>query len=103
MSIIYHVRLSKRAKRDIAQVFEWFCQEQAQLAGSDWVHRIFKAISTLSEYPLRCASAHDQRNPEARQLIFGKGHGQYRILFSIENKTVHILHIHHSARNKAKL
>lgn len=34
------------------------------------------------------------------ELSFGKRRGQYRILFKISGKTVHILRVWHSARDR---
>jgi hypothetical protein len=35
---------------------------------------------------------------EIRQLLYGRGRNRYRILFTIGEEAVHVLHIRHGAR-----
>jgi mRNA-degrading endonuclease RelE of RelBE toxin-antitoxin system len=58
------------------------------------------AIATLQEKPRRCAFApeNDELIEETRQLIYGKSRNKYRILFTIREDTVFVLHVRHSSQ-----
>jgi plasmid stabilization system protein ParE len=60
-----------------------------------------KAIASLSELPTRCSLAPENKDfPfEVRQLFYGSTHHRYRILFTIEDDTVTVLHIRHGRRD----
>jgi plasmid stabilization system protein ParE len=62
------------------------------------------AIASLAEFPARCSLAPE--NPgfpfEVRHLLYGQSPHVYRILFTIEDKTVYILHIRHGRRQPLK-
>jgi mRNA-degrading endonuclease RelE of RelBE toxin-antitoxin system len=57
-------------------------------------------IATLQEKPLRCALAleNDALAEEIRQLIYGKSRNKYRILFTIRDDTIFVLHVRHSSQ-----
>jgi hypothetical protein len=57
-------------------------------------------INTLETHPERCGIAVESEElaVEIRELLFGKRHGVYRILFQIDGKTVQILRVWHGAR-----
>ena len=69
------------------------CHEAGD-AGLRWFRRIREAIFSLSEFPQRCPLAPENAEfPfEVRQLIYGKRPHQYRILFTIEEGAVIVLH-----------
>jgi len=50
--------------------------------------------------PLRCSLAFENNffELEIRQLLYGKGKNIYRILFTVTEQTVYILHVRHSAQ-----
>lgn len=35
---------------------------------------------------------------ELRQLVYGRRHGRYRVIFTIRERAVHVLHVRHGAR-----
>ncbi len=97
----YRVLLSARAERDVDEALAWLCQQGAVAAARRWHERLLAAIGTLQRQPQRFPLA-----PEAeelgiglRELLFGRRQGAHRILFLVEQRTVHILHIRHSARD----
>jgi hypothetical protein len=59
-------------------------------------------LDTLEAYPARCAIAaeFEDLGVEIRELLVGKRHGVYRILFQIEGRTVQILRAWHGARDR---
>ena len=69
-------------------------------AGLRWFQGLRDAITSLSQSPLRCAFApENEALPfDVRQLLYGNKPHLYRILFTIEDKTVTVLHIRHGRR-----
>ncbi len=98
MTTVYHVTLSRSARDDIEHVLAWLAEQGAAHAGTRWVHHLLHAIATLETHPLRCPVVQNEDGTELRQLLFGKGRSQYRILFVIHKKNVHVLHVRHAAR-----
>lgn len=61
---------------------------------------MFAAIQTLESYPERCGLApeNDVVDDEIRQFLHGRRGNVYRVLFTIQARAVHILHVRHAAR-----
>ncbi len=97
----YRVRLSAKAERDVEGVLRWFDKQRAGAAASRWFAQLWAKIGTLEKQPLRCPLAAESTDLsiELRELLFGRRHGKYRILFLIEGIRVQILHIRHAARD----
>ena len=57
-------------------------------------------METLVNFPERCpvADKSDVFREEVRQLLFGKKHGAYRIIFAIRDDVVRILAVRHCSR-----
>lgn len=70
-------------------------------ATNQWYCGIVDAIVSLERFPGRCPLAPENASVpyELRQLIYGKRRNAYRILFTIRENRVHVLHIRHSARD----
>ncbi len=68
-----------------------------------WLVRLFAAILSLDNMPVRCPLIPEaaELGFPARQLLYGKGRGVYRIIFHIreEERHVRILRIWHSSRD----
>lgn len=92
----YTIIVEERAKADIREAARWMAQYSPEKA-TLWHFEIEDAILSLEQMPKRCPRAQESHifKREIRQLIFGK----YRILFTIEDETVRILHIRHSAQD----
>jgi plasmid stabilization system protein ParE len=58
-------------------------------------------IDTLEAHPDKCslAAEAEELGIELRELLVGRRHGAYRILFVISAQTVNILHVRHGARD----
>lgn len=69
-----------------------------------WYLALEEAIASLAEFPERCLVAPENSAfPfEVRQLLYGHTPHVYRILFTIESKTVYVLHIRHGRRQPLK-
>ena len=98
----FRVRLTAKAEADVDRVLRWFQEQQASAAGGRWFARLMAKIDTLETHPERCglADESDELGVEIRELLFGKRHGVYRILFKIEERTVQILRVWHGARER---
>ena len=76
-----------------------FCiaRHSGAYAAEQWLLGLEEALRSLEELPQRCALAREAwavSGVKVRQLIY-KAH---RVLYYIEEDTVHILHLHHGAR-----
>jgi plasmid stabilization system protein ParE len=100
----YRVRLTFKAEADIDTALGWFHENQAAVAGERWFAQLMSKIDTLETFPERCGIAEesDELGVEIRQLLIGKRHGIYRILFLIDDTTVQILRVWHSARDRIR-
>lgn len=96
----YRIEYTLRAIDDLESAFQWIGQDSPRHAAK-WRGGMLNAIESLSHFPKRCplAPENDAFKSEIRQLLYGKNHGIYRILFTIQKRTVFILHIRHTARN----
>ena len=65
-----------------------------------WFDGLIDAIESLHKSPKRCSLALENEVflEEIRQLLYGKGRNTYRILFTVSEQVVDVLHIRHSAR-----
>ncbi len=102
----YRVDLSSTARAEADAAFLRFSQfaatpERAQ----EWYQGLVKAIASLREMPRRCLLARENEffSQEIRQLLYGRGQSQYRILFTILDDqpipTVRVLHIRNALQD----
>lgn len=92
----YRVILQARANEDIDRVLSYLVRHASLDVAVGWVTEIERAVDTLGQMPLRCPiapeSVHFER--EVRQLLVDP----YRILFTIVERDVHVLHVRHTSR-----
>jgi plasmid stabilization system protein ParE len=95
----FQVRVTQTARSEIDTAYSWLRQHNPVYADK-WFRELMNTIATLQEKPLRCALApeNDVFTEEIHQLIYGKSRNKYRILFSIREDTVFVLHIRHSSQ-----
>lgn len=95
---------SLNAERDADNILERLLEQQAGKAGVNWFEILQQAILSLSHFPERCSLAPESRMfPfDVRHLLYGRKPHIYRILFTIEGETVHVLHIRHGRRQPMK-
>jgi plasmid stabilization system protein ParE len=96
----FRVETTAEAEREGEEILKWLLSQGAGDTGIHWFLALEDAIASLANFPERCPLAPENaRFPfEVRQLLYGRKPHVYRILFSIENDTVHILHIRHGRR-----
>lgn len=97
----YQVKLTAKAEWDVDGILRWFHDQRATAAGGRWLGLLMARIDTLEKHPERCrlAAEADELGIELRELLIGKRHGTFRILFVVTEQTVSILHIRHGARS----
>ena len=97
----YRVHVTRRAEQDRDQAFAWYYENYSRDFAAQWYAGISRAIRDLKQNPLGCPNAHESyRFPfEIRELLHGKSKkNRHRILFRIQESTIYIVHIRHSAR-----
>lgn len=101
----FKIEFSQTAKDELSEIHAWLITQSGSKAIADAWYRGLKARAlTLRQNPRRCRPAPESAffSEEIRQLLHGKRHGIYRILFEIRGRTVHVLHIRHGAREPLK-
>ena len=96
----YRVIIEARAMEDLESIVEWIAQD-SEVAARHWYGSVTDAIESLEEFPARCPMAPESSfvRREIRQLLHGASRKAYRILFTICEDAVHVLHVRHWARN----
>jgi plasmid stabilization system protein ParE len=100
----FRVETTAAAERDGEAILDWLLSEHAGDTGLRWFAALHDAIASLAELPRRCplAPENDVFPFEVRQLLYGRKPNVYRILFTIEDQTVYVLHIRHGRRQPHK-
>lgn len=77
-----------------------FIEAQSPNAADKWLTGLIEAVESLASFPNRCpvAPENDVFEREIRQLLYGRRNRIYRILFTIDADTVHVLHIRHGSQ-----
>ena len=94
----WRVAIERSAQQDIEGAYLWLAEREMEAAvhwfnGND-------TIGSLETFPERCplAPETDFFEPEIRQIFHGRRQHRYRILFTIGERSVHVLHVRHGAR-----
>ena len=100
----FRVETTAAAERDADAILDWLLSEHAGETGMRWFAALQDAIASLAEFPVRCPLAPEKvAFPfEVRHLLYGRKPHVYRILFTIEDQTVYVLHIRHGRRQPLK-
>jgi plasmid stabilization system protein ParE len=95
----YRVIIEEPAQAEVEDALRWMAQHSPEAAAL-WHFDLTEAIESFQNSPRRCPLAYENEefDEEIRHLIFGK----YRILFTIRDESVYILHVRHSARKPFK-
>ena len=95
----YQVIILPSAERDIGEAYEWLAGQDAESA-IRWYNRLLEVILSLGMFPERCPLAPESEffNVEIREIFHGRRQHKYRILFTVTENEVHVLHIRHGAR-----
>lgn len=91
--------VTPEAEDDLRNIYRRLRRE-APLAASRWRQGIRAHIRTLARFPLRSPLAPESITFEEpiHQLLYGTGNrGTYRILFTVFESTVFVLHVRHGS------
>ena len=96
----FRVETTIEAEQDADDILAWLLSEHAGETGMRWFVALRDAIASLAEFPARCPLAPENEvfPFEVRHLLYGRKPHVYRILFTIEDETVYVLHIRHGRR-----
>ncbi len=96
------VVLTGPAKHDIRAAYEWWRDNRSREQAERWYRGILAAARSLSRHPERCgpATESDLLPQGIRQLLFGLGRQvTHRLVFTIDEGTVIILRVRHTAQD----
>jgi plasmid stabilization system protein ParE len=95
----YPVIVLPAAERDIGEAYKWLA-EQDEEAAIRWYNRLMEVIFSLDTFPERCPLAPENKflKTEIREIFHGRRQHKYRILFTVSENEVHVLHVRHGAR-----
>lgn len=87
------------AQRDIAEARLWLAEREPE-AAERWFNSLYDTIGSLEIFPERCPLAPESQslNAEIREIFHGRRRHKYRILFTVTESEVHVLHVRHGAR-----
>jgi plasmid stabilization system protein ParE len=96
----YRVALTARAERDRDAAFSWYAENYSPGFAARWYDGLTQAIRSLRQNPHRCGVAHenDRFSFELRELLYGGRRHKHRVLFTIHEDVVLVLHVRHSAQ-----
>ena len=96
---LYQVIILPTAECDISEAYEWLAEQDAE-AAIRWYNRLLEVIFSLNTFPERAplAPESDFFNVEIREIFHGRRQHKYRILFTVSENEVHVLHVRHGAR-----
>lgn len=91
----YEVITQPRAERDIEAAYRWMLKHAPSVA-DEWYDDVAAAIESLEEMPERCSLAPEAKffKQEVRHLLLGN----YRILFTIDERHVRVITVRHASR-----
>jgi plasmid stabilization system protein ParE len=95
----YLVIILPSAERDIGAAYEWLAAQNVA-AAIHWYDRLQDVIFSLAVFPERCPLAPESRffQAEIREIFHGRRRHKYRILCTVSESKVQVLHVRHGAR-----
>lgn len=93
----YPVEISPRASREAQAIYERIAVEAPRTA-EKWYGKLLEKIATLSTLPERFSLTAESESLgwELRELLYGKRHNIYRILFVVREHVVEVLSVRHA-------
>jgi len=87
--------------KELEDAYEWLLP-QTELHAPTWYNGAIDSINSLEENPERCPLAPESGDAgePIRQLLYGDKRHAYRILFTVQEQKVLVLHLRHAARRK---
>ena len=96
----YEVVLTRRAERDRDRAYAWYAVHFSERFAERWYNGLSAAISRLAEKPNRYPKAYESSKFSfaVREVRFGSKRYKHRVLFTVRDETVLVLHIRHSSQ-----
>ncbi|NER34213.1 MAG: type II toxin-antitoxin system RelE/ParE family toxin [Oscillatoria sp. SIO1A7] len=96
----YRVEITDVALAEVEDAYLWIIEQVSAESAEKWIDGLTEAIESLNKSPSRCSFAPENEvfPEEIRQLLYGKGRGTYRIIFTVSEPIVRILHVRHALR-----
>jgi plasmid stabilization system protein ParE len=97
--MIHKVVVTPEAEEGLVEAY-LFVRRDSLPAARSWSSGARQAIRGLNRFPERCPIAPENRafDRPIRELLYGSGNcGTYRILFTIIDRTVFVLHVRHGS------
>ena len=96
----FRVSTTEEAERDLEAILAWLRTQGAADAGDRWLDDLEVRIASLERMPRRCplAPESETHRRDIRQLLYGTKPHIYRILFTVNDDLVTVLHIRHGRR-----
>ncbi len=94
-SMKYRVEITPTAEAEVEEAFDYIYSKSPQNA-EKWRKGLYDVAATLDRFPEGCSFAleNDSVDFDVRQKLYGR----YRILFTVMNHRVIVLHVRHAAR-----
>jgi plasmid stabilization system protein ParE len=95
----WNVIVALPAQQNIAEAHSWLAERNPD-AADRWFNSIYDTIGSLEVFPERCPLAPESKSlsAEIREILRGRRQNKYRILFTVSENEVHVLHVRHGAR-----
>lgn len=92
----HKVNLSEPAEAELDEAYCWIRDNQSPERASRWRLGLYDKIHSLEQMPMRCGFApeNDWSDLELHQLLYD----WHRIIFTIHEGDVYVLHIRHGAQ-----
>ena len=87
------IKWGKRAIKDLKTLHEYISLDSTYYAERH-IDKIISRVEQLEKFPESGRIVPEKDDPSIRELL----EGNYRIFYKVQNKSVFILRIHHSAR-----
>ena len=88
----YAVVFEESAQANVRESYDWGCRAWGKQEAKQWVRQLRTAVSQqLAIVPkgFSLAPEDDEFSEEIRQMVVGR----YRVLFTIRERKVHVLHV----------
>ncbi len=95
----HRVIIQPSAESNINEAYEWIAARD-EMAAIRWYNRLMELILALDIFPERAPLAPESKSlhREIREIFHGRRQYKYRILFTVTENEIHVLHVRHGAR-----
>jgi plasmid stabilization system protein ParE len=95
----YEIIILPSAERNIGEACEWIAEHDEE-AAVRWYNGLMELILSLETFPERAPLAPESKHlqREIREVFHGRRRHKYRILFTVTESEVYVLHVRHGAR-----